>query len=134
MTEQDWVQSIDLWRMLEFLEQYRREVTQRKLILCACACCRHIWPFIKDERSRQAVAVVERYADNLATLDELDVASDNSWGVSDIFTNNDSADYDALAAASATQRCPYRVPNTPKVTMIWGESIHPTVDAFRYFR
>jgi len=69
MTEQEWLASDDLPRMLEFLSRRRksRMVTERKLTLFACACCRRIWPFIPTESCRKAVEVGERYVDGLAT-------------------------------------------------------------------
>jgi hypothetical protein len=42
--------------------------------LYGCACVRTVWTHLKDPRSREAVAVVERYVDGLATKAELDLA------------------------------------------------------------
>jgi hypothetical protein len=54
--------------MLEFL---RARVGPRKLRLFAVACCRRVWPLLTDPRSRAAVEVVERYADGLASPEEV---------------------------------------------------------------
>jgi hypothetical protein len=54
--------------MLEFLEP---RASGRKWRLFLCACCRHVWPRLTDERGREAVEVAERYADGRATADEL---------------------------------------------------------------
>ena len=60
MTEAEWLAATDAEPMLRFV---RGTATDRKLRLFACACCRRVWDFLPDPRSRAAVEFSERYAD-----------------------------------------------------------------------
>jgi hypothetical protein len=71
MTEAEWLACAYPEPMLRF---QRGKISDRKVRLFAAACCRHIWPSLTDERSRQAVVTAEQYADGSATADALDRA------------------------------------------------------------
>jgi hypothetical protein len=72
MTEAEWLACEDPAPMLEWL---RGKVSDRQLRLLACACCRRLWHLLTDQRSRQAVEVVERYVDKQATAEQLHEAA-----------------------------------------------------------
>jgi hypothetical protein len=63
MTERKWLTSSEPVPMLDFLG---RKVGDRKPRLFACACCRDVWEWVADERSRRAVEVGETWADGTA--------------------------------------------------------------------
>lgn len=73
MTEAGWLACSDPDLMLEHLRG--RRVYDRKLRLFACACCRLVWKWIKDERSRWAVEYAEHFADRRAKGHEMASAS-----------------------------------------------------------
>jgi hypothetical protein len=60
MTPSWWPISNDPDRMLQSL---RGRASDRKLRLYACACCRRIWDWLDDPRSRAAVQLAEQVAD-----------------------------------------------------------------------
>jgi hypothetical protein len=71
MTEAEWADNCDPTAMLSSLW---RRVSERKLRLFGCACCRRIWDPFTDARCCVAVEVVERYAEGLATPEEMEEA------------------------------------------------------------
>ena len=72
MTEIEWLTNTDPHTMLMFLNG---RVSDRKLRLFGCSCCRRIWHLLTDERSRKAVEVAEQYADGEMNDEELNAAA-----------------------------------------------------------
>lgn len=62
MTEQEWIDSDDPRRMIDFLPG---KASGRKLRLFACACLRRVGRFLVEAPSLEAVALAERFADGL---------------------------------------------------------------------
>jgi hypothetical protein len=74
MTEAEWVACDDPTPMLEFL---RGKVSDRKLRLFACACCRPVESLLQGWWEFQgAVATAEKYGEGSATADRLGAAWD----------------------------------------------------------
>jgi hypothetical protein len=72
VNEDDWLKSMDPGFMLAHLGPNSEG---RKLRLFACACCRRIWGFLEDERSKRAVEVAEAFADWGVSKKELAAAA-----------------------------------------------------------
>jgi hypothetical protein len=76
ITESEWLAEGEPGHLTEAVVA-RGWVSDRKLRLWACACCRRIWYLLVDERSRIAVEVAERFADGEATKAELIAACES---------------------------------------------------------
>jgi hypothetical protein len=57
--------------ILDLLDDLAADVRSRKVRLFVAACCRRVWPLLVDERSRQAVAAAEDFADGRLGRPEL---------------------------------------------------------------
>jgi hypothetical protein len=75
-----------------------RDVTDRRLRLFGLACCELVCAGLRDERCRRAVDVALRYADGLASADDLQAANaaaeeaaDESWYAAGYKDNADTA-------------------------------------------
>jgi hypothetical protein len=102
MTEADWNTCTKPEKMLAFLLR-AGGVSERKLNFVACACCRRIWDYMPDCRSREAVEVLERYADGLANDAEREQAGRAAvTPIGEIRQRPGSWDRELLAADAAT--------------------------------
>src|SRR5690348_1688573 len=75
MKESRWRTCADPDQMLRFLWG---RVSERKLRLFACACCRRVWDLLGEPR-RRAVEVAERVIEGQATPEELGAARDAAF-------------------------------------------------------
>jgi hypothetical protein len=74
VTESEWLAYDDADSLRVCLIRRFDDISDRKMHLFACACCRRVWHLLRDHRSRHAVEVAARFADGLATRKELAAA------------------------------------------------------------
>jgi hypothetical protein len=87
MTEPEWLSCADPTLMLKFLQG---KVSDRKLRLFGCACCRGICHLLTDKRSRLAIDVAERFGDGEVSTKVLDKALLKAC---DAFRDDNNADW-----------------------------------------
>src|SRR5262245_21929097 len=76
MTEEEWLACDDPLALLRLVGD---RLTDRKYRLFICGCCRQLWPHLYAEESKQAIEFAERFADGLATAEELRGARQLAW-------------------------------------------------------
>jgi hypothetical protein len=133
MTEAEWLASTDPVPMLRSLAG----ASDRKLRLFACAACRRVWHLFADDAGRGAVKAAERFADGLATGEELadalaaaesavsgsGGAAFAAWGAAADGTNFSAAGGAGYAAKEAAQAAA-GLPHLPTDSSPW-EWTHP---------
>ncbi len=112
MDEPGWLTSPDPDLMLDFIQA---KASDRKLRLFACACCRHVWHLIPPYH-RRTVEVAERYADGLATREELT----RSYQITADTPEDHEGDFDP--AAEGDDYDPFVVPQPSNATTACADS------------
>jgi hypothetical protein len=90
VTEDWWLAGSDPDAMLTYVQG---RMSDRKLTLFAVACCQRVWHLLDDERSRAAVATLERFADGLAGPDKLAAAAAAAEAVAEAARYSDYTDW-----------------------------------------
>jgi hypothetical protein len=78
VTDREWLSCSDPGTMLTYLGTTGR-ASERKLRLFAVACCERVAHSLVDRRSREAVDVAERFANGLASRQQLTEAYAAAW-------------------------------------------------------
>jgi hypothetical protein len=102
MTEEEWLSATNPPPMLGFL---RGKVSDRKLRLFACACCRRIWDLYLHHDSFRSIEVGEKFADGEATNKDLRTADELAmWAGDDASWTSMQEATIAWTAAAAVQK------------------------------
>ena len=72
MTEQEWFETYSFFQMLQGIHD---RLSERKLRLYACGCCRRVWHHFDDVAFQRAVELSEKFADGQTTLEELEAVA-----------------------------------------------------------
>jgi hypothetical protein len=97
MTEAEWLAETD--DPVRMIRKLGRKCSKRKRRLFGCSCCRRICKQIPDDRSRDAVAVAESFADGIACPADLVSARSEARSVYEQFANHGPWDQRDAAAA-----------------------------------
>ena len=129
MTEDEWLACPVPGPMLDFLAG---KISERKLRLFGCACCRGVWNLITDARSHRAVQIAERFADGLAS-EELRAGATRAASRAIPFIEPGDPEWYAKSAArwcveeiGRVNRWDIRVPGSAEIAArLAGEDLRP---------
>ena len=76
MTEEEWLASKDIRRLVEYQSSQKRA---RKLRLFGCGCCRYFGAWNRVERMKQALIRAERFADGELSESTMEKWSRDAW-------------------------------------------------------
>ncbi|AMV27472.1 hypothetical protein VT84_23935 [Gemmata sp. SH-PL17] len=108
MTEAEWLADTDPVPMFKVIW---RNISERKLRLFTCACCRRIWHLLSERLTRPAVKLAERFADGAGTESDWDRVY--SALISHASENPDREPLQVNAALGAT--CSYLRRDYPRI-------------------
>lgn len=129
MDEREWVACGDPDKMLDHLRG-RVKASERKMRLLAPACCRRLWPLLVHEISRTCVAIAERYADGLATVDALNaVSGEAERSLADAWHGPLSPWHEARAAMAVSWACEDAPPAEATEGDIWFQTRESMAEA-----
>jgi hypothetical protein len=101
MTEAEWLAATDPTPMVRFLEG---KVSDRKLRLFGCGCCRRAWDLLVRKPSRAAVEAAEAYADGLLDAASLRAARNAARNAANLMAKKEIPfNGQAIYAAGAVQ-------------------------------
>jgi len=116
MNEEEWLTSSYPTQMLNFVRGKSRDGTlrnlvrgrssDRKLRLFGVACCRRVHSLLSDQASKLAVDVAERFADGLASLNDL--AAVNGDSLDAAYDAVEGTDLLAIHAAASAHAVTFR--------------------------
>ena len=130
MTEHEWLNAVDPRAMLEFLQT---NGSDRKLRLFAVACSRRVWGMI-DELGRAAVETAERFADGLASAEELRaarLACQGAGGQASWYAAATKPEVAARNAAHSAQAGAAAIGSEPAELLAQAELLRDIFDPFR---
>jgi hypothetical protein len=109
MTEEQWLACKNPDTMLDFAWDHQDKISNRKLRLFAVLCSRQVWDLL-DVRSRHAVEIAERYAEGLASPEELQIATNEADNAADDasakwYEGEDELAANALLSAAEAAAC-----------------------------
>jgi hypothetical protein len=117
MTEAEWTSCNNPEPMLDFL---RGKVSDRKLRLFACACCRRIWHLLSDERSRKAIEFMERQVDRCPDTVALAHAKNEAHAAAGGLDHRRVATVPARWGAMAKSWAAGAASNVLQESLVWG--------------
>src|SRR2546423_14717665 len=100
MTEEEWLAATDPTPMLEFI---RDKTSSRKWRLFACVTARRLPTLMADEPSRCAIEIAEKYADGIATEQEVEITrTEMQKGVEELVSQQD---FERVSIIVYAKRC-----------------------------